>query len=328
MSCIIGIDVSKHILDVCFLKPSINQQHTIQVANQTQGIGQLLVWIHQQTTEPIHAAMEATGRYWYDVAHALFQAGHQVSVVNPARIKAFGRTLLLRNKTDAQDAWLIAHFCQLHRPDPWTPPETGQQRLKELFRRRDALLKMRQQERNRLKSGHTDGWVQANLQQHIAFLSDQITTIDQEIHQHLKHHPRLWHLAKLIQTLPGIGKQTAVALLAEVRDITAFDQAGQLVAYVGINPQRHESGTSIHKRTRISKRGNARLRAALFMPAVVAKSRYAYFAPLVKRLEAAGHRPMSIVIAVMRKLLHLVYGILKSGQPFDPHYLEKRPAIA
>ena len=198
----------------------------------------------------------------------------------------------------------------------------AQDRLRELFRRRQALLKMRQQERNRQQAGTTAVWVATDLQEHIAWLSARLKAVEGEIHQHLKLHPDLWAAFKRLQTIPGVGPHSAVALLAEAGDLSRFDHPGQLVAYVGVNPQQHQSGTSIHKPSHIAKKGNARMRCALYMAAVAAKQQ-PYFAPFVQRLEASGHCPLSIVIAVMRKLLHLAFGVLKSGQDFDPLYLEK-----
>ena len=327
MSAVLGIDVSKNTLDACLLDDPGQAPGMIQVANTAAGFAQLIAWLAQQGAADAPVVLEATGRYWLEVTQALQAAGHAVSVVNPARIKAFRGTLLVRNKTDAQDAALIARFGQLHHPEPWTPPKAAQERLRALFRRRQTLLKMRQQERNRHQAGSSAAWVTADREAHIAWLSERLKAVEQELHQHLKLHPDLWAAFKLLQTIPGIGPHSAVALLAEAGDLSRFDHPGQLVAYVGVNPQQHQSGSSIHKPSHIAKKGNARLRCALYMAAVAAKQQ-AYFLPFVQRLEASGHCPLSIVIAVMRKLLHLAFGVLKSGRAFDPLYLEKQAAAA
>jgi len=323
MSAFLGIDVSKATLDVCLIRDDGGVEQPQPFANHDGGIQQLCTWLIQQCHDEVHVCMEATGHYWSQVARRLLEAGYKVSVVNPLQIKAFRDTALSRGKSDAQDARLIAQFCYLHRPAPWIPFDAAQDQLKQLCRRRQALLKMRQQERNRLQSGVTESWVIGSLERTIAFYTDEIAAIDSHIRQHLKQHPHLWHAYQLLQSIPGIGVHTAPLLLAEIRDIRAFDRANQLVAYAGLDPQPHQSGTSIHQPTRISKRGNARLRAALFLPAVVAKNRSDYFQAFVERMEKDGHCPMSIVTAVMRKLLHLVYGMLHSGLPFDPLYRQK-----
>ncbi len=132
----------------------------------------------------------------------------------------------------------------------------------------------------------------------------------------------------LIASIKGIANLTAAKLLAEIRLIAAFDSPQQLVAFAGLNPRQHRAGSSVRGRARISKVGCAAIRAALYLPAVTAKNTNPLMQPLVQRLERRGHCKMSIVVAVMRKLLHLIFGILKSGQPSDPHYLHKRVAFA
>jgi transposase len=323
MSPVLGIDVSKAKLDVALLDDA--QVTPLTVSNDAAGHETLCGWLADQTASPVHACLEATGRYGLAVAEALHAAGHRVSLVNPACIKAFAGTLLTRNKTDAGDAALIAHYCQMHHPPAWTPPEAAQARLKALTRHRQALQHMRQQQRNRLKAGPVDPLVAQMLQEDIAYLTAQLERLEQHLLQHVRQHAPLKRQVQLLTSIPGIGFITAVVLLAEVADITAFASARQLVAYAGLNPQQHRSGSSVHKRTRLSKRGNARLRAALYLPAVVAKRRNPLLQPLVQRMTLAGHCPMSIVAAVMRKLLHLAFGILRSGQPFDPDYLTRRP---
>lgn len=322
----LGIDIAKSTFAVHLLHPD----HTLSGSfdNSPKGFEHLQRRLEQISEQPIHVCLEATGRYGHGLACFLHQRGHRVSLVNPARIKAFGETLLQRTKTDATDARLIAHFCQLHRPAAWTPLEPDKHRLQQLTRRRGALLKMRQQERNRLQSGVSDEFVRQSLRDHIAFLTQQIETVETQTQHLIAHNPSLKQADQLLRTIPGIGAKSAPIILAEIPEIGAFDHAGQLVAYAGVNPQQHRSGTSVRKQTRISKRGNTRLRAALYFPAITAKNRYETFQAFTQRLEAKGHCKMSIVCAIMRKLLHLVFGILKSGQPFDPHYRDKLPVAA
>jgi transposase len=326
MSSFLGIDVSKAKLDVSLLTSTGCERHTVR--NDAAGHEALCAWLAQHGTAPVHACLEATGRYGQQVAAALYAAGHRVSVVNPARIKAFADTLLVRNKTDAGDAALIARYCQLHRPPLWTPPDPARTRLQQLTRRLHALQETRQQERNRLQAGEVDSLVQDSIRVVIACLTDQINQVEQHIHQHIRHHAALQRQVRLLTSIPGIGFKTATVLLAEIPDIRAFASARQLVAYAGLNPQQRQSGSSVKKRTRLSKRGNARLRQALYMPGVVAKRHNPLVQSLVSRMEAQGHCPMSIVAAVMRKLLHFAFGILRSGQPFDPHYLTPQAAEA
>jgi transposase len=132
----------------------------------------------------------------------------------------------------------------------------------------------------------------------------------------------------LLVSIQGIGKLTAAKLIAEYRDFRAFRSPKQLVAFAGLNPKQRQSGSSVRGYTAISRMRSANIRAALFMPAIVAKQHNPLLRTFAKRLEARGVAPKAIVVAIMRKLLHLVFGILKSGQPFDPHFLDQQPIFA
>jgi len=123
-----------------------------------------------------------------------------------------------------------------------------------------------------------------------------------------------------LTTIPGIGDLTAHILLAEIGDVSTFDNAPQLAAYAGLNPQGHCSGSSVHKKTRISKQGRSELRRCLYMPAVVALSYNPVIRNLSHRMAVRGSLKMEIVVAAMRKLLHIAYGVLKNQLPFDPNY--------
>lgn len=319
MSAIVGIDVSKAKLDVVLLIG--DEPERLMVANDAVGHDELCEWLAERTTGPVHACLEATGRYGEAIAETLYAAGYQVSVENPAKIKAFANTLLRRTKTDAADALLIAQYCQLHRPVAWTPPDPASAQLRALSRHRQALQKTRQQYRNRLKSGQLTPVVKHMTEEHIAFCDAQIKELEKQMRQLIRAHDHLNRKLRLLVTIPGVGFLTAVVLLAEIPHLDRFSSARQLVAYVGLDPRQHSSGSSIHKKTRISKRGNARLRAALYFPALAAKRCNPLLQPLVQRLSQAGHCPMSIIAAVMRKLLHYAFAILRSGRPFDRNYL-------
>jgi len=325
----LGIDVSKSWLDVALLLS--DQVLTAQFDNQRRGWHSLVNWLTKRLKDKsVHICLEATGRYGDDMSAYLYERGFKLSVVNPARIKGYATSRLSRNKTDQVDARLIAEFCQAQASNLplWTPPDPAQHHLQALVRQLDDLDKMRQQERNRLQSGQTTETVLQRLKAHIAFLDAQIEAVKQEIEDHIDHHPDLKQQRDLIASIKGIGHLTAAKLLAEIPNIQAFDNPRQLVAFAGLNPRQYRSGSSIRGHSHISKIGCSAIRAALFMPAVVAKKTNPLMQPLVQRLHERGHCKMSIVVAVMRKLLHLVFGILKSGQPFDPNYLDQKAAIA
>lgn len=326
MDTVLGIDVSKDKLDVVLLRPD-HAPEAGQFDNQPKGFLSLRHFLKKRKIKALHACLEATGYYGDDVALFLHQAGYSVSVVNPARIKGYADSRLSRNKTDALDAALIADFCHSQQPDAWTPPTPEQRELQMLARHMENLQDMRQQENNRRQAGIPSPAVLKTLDEHIAFLDQQMADLRQQIDDHIDRHPHLRQQRDLLTSIPGIGDITASKLLAEIRDIQAFDSAPQLAAFAGLTPRQHTSGSSVRGRTRLSKRGTARLRSALYFPAIVAQRHNPILRPFAQHLRAAGKSKLSVITAVMRKLLHLVYGVLKSGQPFDPHYLEKRAAI-
>jgi transposase len=193
-----------------------------------------------------------------------------------------------------------------------------------MLRHLDDLKTMRQQEHNRLTSGESAPSVLALLTQHLAFLDQQIAALQQQINDHFDQHPPLKQQRDLLTSIPGIGNLTAGRLLSEIRDIRSFDSARQLAAFVGLTPRLHQSGSSVRRPSRISKHGSSSLRAHLYFPALVALRFNPLLAAFADRLRLRGKPQMSILVAVMRKLLHLVFGILKSGQPFDPHFLDQK----
>ena len=324
-----GIDVSKDKLDVCLLADETRP--TAIFDNTKDGWKSLRNWLKKRAKKQSgHICLEATGRYGDGVTMFLHEAGYIVSVVNPNMIKQFGGSQLTRNKTDQIDALLIAEFCQERHQKltVWIPPSPQQTRLTQLSRHLEDLEKMRQQEKNRLASGSHEPDVQRRLTEHIAFIEAQINEVKQTIDEHIDQHPDLREKRDLMVSIKGIGKLTAAKLLAEIRNIADFDSPNQLVAFAGLNPKQRKSGKSVRGKSRLSKMGHASIRAALYMPAISAKNFNPIMQPLVERLTQRGHCKMSIIGAVMRKLLHLVYGILKSGQPFDPNYLKKQAIYA
>jgi transposase len=314
MSVFIGIDVSKSSLDIATYPPS----QSLCLPNSLAAFEQLHAWLQKQG-EISQIALEASGRYGEAVAHYLFAAGYRLSYLNPRQTHAFSKIKLHYNKTDRHDALLIAEFCALQRPELWQAPSLLRQTLQQRSRRLDALKAMRQQELNRLASGLSDAFVLEQVQALIAYFDKLIQDTQAAIDALIKSHFPLKEQERLLISIKGIGKTTAQVLLAEI-DIHDFHSPRQLAAFVGITPLHFESGSSIRRQSRISKQGNARLRSALYLPAVVAKRFNPACQNLAQRLTARHKQGKVIVIAVMRKLLHQVYGVLKSGRPFDPHF--------
>jgi transposase len=318
MHTIIGIDVSKDTLDVVLIEEKGNQHRKIN--NDEAGYQQLQQWLVSRHVEQVHACLEATGQYGDGVAEYLYELGHLVSVVNPARIKRYGESKLHRNKTDKADAGLIAEFCLKEKPPFWKPLSPEITHLRGIVRRLDDLQRTQQQETNRLKSGERNPWVVENLQNHVAYLKEQIRAAAKAIQEFIDQTPALKAQQDLIVTIPGIGKITAAKLLAEIGDISAFENASQLAAYAGLNPRGFRSGSSVFKKTRISKQGRPFLRFILYMPALVARKHNPIVHAFCDRLEDRHLPKMAVIVAAMHKLLHLVFGILKHRIPFDPNF--------
>ena len=321
MTTILGIDVAKASLDVVLVAGQAAEH--AQFDNDAQGFKRLKAWLDKRSVQELHACLEATGNFSDEVATFLYAQGYTVSVVNPARISGYAKSQLRRNKTDKLDAQLIADFCRTQHPPSWTPPDPAWKELQGLVRHLQDLGKTRQQTKNRLSAKPSSAAVIDQLQAHITFLDGQIQHTKKLIQDHINQQPDLRRQRDLLTSIPGIGDLTAGKLLAEFRHIAAFDSPAQLVAFAGLNPKQHVSGTSIHGKTVISKQGRASIRAALYMPAVVAKRFNPILATFAQRLEQRGVSGTALIVAIMRKLLHLDFGILKSGQPFDPNFLLK-----
>jgi transposase len=326
MQSVVGVDVSKDTLDVVILQDE-KSKHKI-FRNTTEGHKLILEWIHTLAGQEAHVCLEATGRYGLPFAEYLVLNLIKVSVVNPARIKAYADSKLNRNKTDKVDALLIAMFCLREKPDLWTPPPAHIKELQALVRHLDSLQNILQQEMNRNQSGNDSPKVNQYLEEHILFLRNQITNLKKDIQQHIRQNQELRHQQDLLMSIPGIGELTSAKLLGEITRLNDFSSAKQLAAYAGLTPRNRRSGTSVHKKPRMSKTGNAHLRRALYMPAVVARRWNPVIKSFSDRLTNNGLRPMQVIGASMRKLLHIAYGVLKNDIPFDPNYCMNTEVIS
>jgi transposase len=316
---ILGIDIAKLKFNVCLINKSGKLKHKV-FPNTADGFPQLAAWLSKQGAPRLHGCLEATGAYGEALALYLYTAGHPVSVVNPAAIKAFAGSRLSRTKTDRVDAELIARFCRAQQPPTWTPPAVEVRRLQAFVRRLESLVEMRTMESNRLEAIIPNDVVKASIEDHIAYLNHQIKQTEALIHTHINDHPTLKQQSDLLDSIPGIGEATAAALLAEITDITQYESARQVAAYAGLVPRERQSGSSVRGRTRLSKIGNARLRKALYFPAITALRCSPFFKAWAEGLRQRGKCKMSVIGAAMRKLIHLAYGVLKTGCPFDPEW--------
>jgi transposase len=315
----LGLDLAKLKFNACLAREGGKPRHKV-FPNNPDGFAQLSGWLSQQGVERVHACMEATGTYGDALAAYLHGAGHTVSRVNPAAIKAYAQSHLSRTKNDRVDAALIAGFCLERRPPAWRPPAPELRELQALVRRLDSLVEMRTMEENRLSSGVTVEAVRESVEELIAHLSEQIKRTEALIRSHIDGHPGLRSQRELLDSIPGVGEATAAVLLAEVPDIKEYSSARQVAAFAGLVPRERQSGSSVRGRVRLSKIGNARLRKALYFPAVTALRCSPFFQAWAEGLRARGKSKMAVIGAAMRKLVHLAYGVLKTGKPFDPEW--------
>lgn len=311
----LGIDVAKAKLDCALRLPSGKYKNKI-IENNLKGFNTLIEWLEKQGASMPHVCMEATGVYWESVAEYLATRGMTVSVVNPAQIKAFGTSRMVRTKTDKVDAQLIAEFCRERRPEPWQAPTPSEQALRAMVLRLEALQAMRIQESNRLDVARDA--VKPGIIEHIEWLDKQIDALSKTIRDHIDDDEDLKSKRALLDSIPGVGERTIATLLAFYSNFERFGNARQAVAYAGLDPRQHESGSSVKGKPRLSKIGHAFLRKALYMPAMVALYRTDWGKCFRSRLAAVGKPAKLIIGAMMRKLVHVAFGVLKSGKNFDP----------
>ena len=312
---VLGIDLAKLSFDATLLQTGSSQYASFP--NTPEGFTQLQAWLAQHGVKELHACMEATNIYWEALAAWLYAQGYTVSVVNPARIKGYAQARMQRNKTDKLDSAIIAWFCKTHHPTAWQPLSEAHKRLRSLVRHREDLLQTQLQQQNRLRDT-TDTLVRDSLQTVLDTIAKQLETVERSIKQHLAAHTELRNSLHLLTAIVGIGVVTAAKLLAEFADLEQYESAKAAAADAGLTPSQFESGTSVRKRPRLSKMGKAGIRAALYWPAITAMRCCPAFKAFAARLAARGKAKKVIICAVMRKLVHIIYGVLKHRTPYDP----------
>jgi transposase len=311
---VLGLDVAKQ-----SVQAELRTNHKpvrFGFANNTKGFAQLERILKGHNAQKVWAGLEATGPYSHALALWFHGQGHRVSLLNPGRVKQYACSAGNRNKTDLLDAAVIADFICAHQPAAWQPPLPEVAQLQALVRRREELSVMLQAEKNRLEGIAPN--VRSSLKRIIAALSAEKAHLDKVILQQIRSHPQLSRDHQLLCTIKGIGSLTAAILLAEMARPGQVERARQAAAHAGLAPRREQNGTSVRRNKGLGKEGNRYLRKALYMPALVAIKYNAPLRHFASRLRAAGKPKMSIVCAVMRKLIHVAFGVLKHQKPFNP----------
>lgn len=320
----LGIDISKATFDVALLLPDSRLLQK-SFPNTNQGFAALKTWVLTQAGKlRLHAVMEATGIYYEALALHLHTWIHTLSVVNPRQIKAYADSSLRRSKTDRVDACIIARFAAAQKPRAWQPPMPIERELQELCRRQQSLVAMRTTEKNRLSCVQC-GPVRESIQRHLLALDEELAEVEAAIAKSIASDPQLSAREGLLRSIGGIGACTAARILGEIPDIQRFGSARQLGAHGGLTPRREQSGTSVNRRGGICRIGSSRLRSHLYFPAIAAMRCNPLIMSFASRLRLAGKPPKVIITAVMRKLLHIVFGVLTSNKPFNPLILQHSP---
>jgi len=319
----LGLDVSKASFHAALSTTTQAAMRQRAFTNDAGGFAALEQWLRRQPVVPktLHACMECTSRYGEALALNLHGYVGSVSMVNARLVHRYGQALNLRAKSDPADARLLAQYCAERHPRPWSPPSPERAILQELNRRLHQLTQQKIAESNRLEAARIAP-VRADIQQHLAQLQRRMDRLGSVILAHVQGHPKLRQQSALLQSVPGIGAKTAAALLGELpEDLVAhYAHARQLAAHSGLTPRHQQSGAQ-RAPTRLSRIGSSRLRALLYMPALVGAKHCPPFAHFRAKLMARGKTPKQSICALMRKLVHIIFGILKHQKPFNPSLL-------
>jgi transposase len=316
----VGIDVSAATLDVA-VDRGRGAVWTGRFENTAAGHKRLIKMLSKKG-RIVRVCVEATGVYHLDAAIALqSERSIEVMVANPRATKDFARAQMQRSKTDQTDALSLLEFVRRMEFEAWEPPPREVLELRTLSRHMAALARMRAQEKNRRHAldqvaGLGDP-VREAIEEHIQYLDGTIRELQAKALGVVTASPALKAAFEHLVSVKGIAETSAVAILAELAVLPKDMRAREWVAHAGLDPRRQESGTSLKGQVRISKVGNRHLRRALYMPTIVAVQHEPRIKAFYEKLLGRGKKPMQANVAVMRKLLHAIHGMLQNGEHFD-----------
>jgi len=314
-----GIEVSARTLLVA-LGAAERSASRREFANTPEGQRALLGWL-KRGKRPVRVVMEATGLYGLDVALGLAEAGVSLMVANPRAARHFAQAMMQRSKTDRIDAEVLRQFAARMPFVVWRPPSAAVLKLVAVARRLEALTQMVADEKNRLHAASLSealpAVVRRDVQRSIRTQQRAIERLSRAAQEFVATDPELERRYGLLLSIPGFAATSALHTLAELALLPAGMDVRQWVAYAGLDPRHHTSGSSVEKKPRISKAGNKHLRRALFMPALVAIVHEPHLRAFYQHLLARNKTKMQALVAVMRKLLHAIFGMFKHHQTFD-----------
>jgi len=296
----------------------------------TPGGHQAIVRYLARQGHQVQVCLESTGIYGLDLALALHAApGIEVMVANPRAVRHFAQALMQRSKNDRLDALVILEFATRMPFQAWQPPSPAARHLCALARRLEALTELCAAEKNRLHAARATealpSIIRRDLEGSLRFHERAMQRLEEEALKVIAQEPELQREFDLLLSIRGIKETSALQVLAGLAVMSPDLDVRQWVAYSGLDPREYSSGSSVHKKTRISKAGNRHLRRALYMPALVAARREPHFRAYYEHLLARGKAKMQALVAVMRKLLHAIYGMFRHQLPFDGSKVYRLP---
>jgi len=314
-----GIDVSAKSLAVSVIEldGAVSQR---EFANSASGHKALAAWLGKHNAR-VRVSLEATGIYSLDLALALDAEAHiELAVLNPRLVNRFAETLR-RSKTDAADAMVLAEYSLRMPLIAWQRPGIEQLRLRGISRYIESLVVDLAEVKNRLqaaaRASTTPRAVIADLNKAQAALLRRVAKMRLEAMKLVQAEDGLRERFRLLVSAPGIAEVSALQILSELIVLAPTLNVRQWVAYSGLDPVHQESGTSVHKPSRISRAGNRHLRRALYMPALSAARYDPHMRAFYQALRARHKTGLQALMAVARKMLHAIYGIFKSGTPYE-----------
>lgn len=322
IKAVAGIDVSKKDLSITLIIEGKNYYYNI--SNDKKGFDEFSKLLKSHKLEKVKACMESTGMYSFPLADYLFAKKYEISIVNPACINAFAKSKLSRHKTDKVDSKIIAEYASKYELKPYIPTDPQLVELRSLYNCIQNLEMQYRQIQNYLEAGeHLASAAIKSYKKLLSNLLKEVEHTQEAIDRLLDNNSDIKEHVDNMQTITGIGKKTAVAVMSFVPNIDQFATARQLAAFAGLTPKEHQSGSSIKKRGKISKLGSAQLRKALYFPAMSAMQNNVVIKEFATKLKSKGKTGKVIVVAIMRKLLHIIFGIIKHKTNFNPNVYSK-----
>jgi len=329
----VGVDIAARSFSVALLLPTKPPQKALDYPQSAQGYASFLQHLQHTHSNPsqIRVVMEATGTYWVTLATVLHQAGMVVCPVNPKQAHHFFQALPRRAKNDQLDAQGLAQLAQALEPISWNPPPEIYYQLQQRLAQRQSLLDLRQQVKNQLHSLSALPMqvpeVVGRMQALIVTFEHQLSQVQKEVEELVEQEGEWQKSIVLLTSIPGFGLLTACLVVVYTLNFGLCNSVEAATHYAGLAPMERTSGTSVSGRSQLGHFGHTRLRTTLYLASLSAGQHNPVVKVFYERLKQAGKPAKVARCAAARKLLHLAYGVVKSGKVFDPEYTTNSRAV-